>query len=110
MTELDVDAHIKNYWQKIEEAGVIDENFKKWEYERYGGSRTEFYSPDDDHPMRLALYLSFMDVTPLEEAMKPYYKRLNSVKYLASMGRTMIFMKIKQTTPDGVANHLITHP
>ena len=21
MTELDVDAHIKNYWQKIEEAG-----------------------------------------------------------------------------------------
>ena len=110
MTELDVDAHIKNYWQKIEEAGVIDEKFKKWEYERYGGSRTEFYSPDDDHPMRLALYLSFMDVTPLEEAMKPYYKRLNSVKYLASMGRTMIFMKLEQLTPDGMANYLITHP
>ena len=28
MSELDVDACIKNYWQKIEEAGVIDENFK----------------------------------------------------------------------------------
>jgi len=110
MTELDVDAHIKNYWQKIEEAGVIDEKFKKWEYERYGGSRTEFYNPDDDHPMRLALYLSFMDVTPLEEAMKPYYKRLNSVKYLASMGRTIIFMKLRQMTSNGMANHLITHP
>ncbi|HEC90013.1 MAG TPA: hypothetical protein ENI44_05480 [Thermoplasmatales archaeon] len=42
--------------------------------------------------------------------MKPYYKRLRSVKYLASMGRTIIFMKIKQMTPDGVANHLKTHP
>ena len=110
MSELDVDAHIKNYWLKIEEAGVIDEKFKKWEYEKYGGSRTEFYNPDDDHPMRLALYLSFMDVTPLEEAMKPYYKRLNSVKYLAPMGRTIIFMKLEQLTPDKMANHLITHP
>ena len=110
MSELDVDAHIKNYWQKIEEAGIIEEHFITWEYEKFGGSRTEFYNPDDDHPIRLALYLSFMDVTPLEEAMKPYYKRLNSVQYLASMGRTMIFMKIKEMTPDGVANHLITHP
>jgi hypothetical protein len=110
MTELDVDAHIKNFRQKIEEAGVIDEKFKKWEYEKFGGSRTEFYNPDDDHPMNLSLFLSFMDVTPLEEAMKLYYKRLKSVKYLAPMGRTIAFMKIKQMTPDGVANHLITHP
>jgi len=110
MTELDVDARIKNFRQKIEEAGVIDEKFKKWEYEKFGGSRTEFYNPDDDHPMNLSLFLSFMDVTPLEEAMKLYYKRLKSVKYLAPMGRTIAFMKIKQMTPDGVANHLITHP
>ena len=26
------------------------------------------------------------------------------------MGRTMIFMKIKEMTPDGMVNHLITHP
>jgi hypothetical protein len=110
MSELDVDAHLKSFWKKIEEAGVIDEKFIKWEYEKYGGSRTEFYNPDDSHPMILSLFLSFMDVTPLEEAMKPYYKRLYSVQYLASMGRTLIFMKIKQMTPDGVANHLITHP
>jgi len=107
---LDVDAYIKNFGRKIEEAGVIDEHFLTWEYEKYGGSRTEFYNPDDDHPMRLALYLSFMDVTPLEDAMKLYYKRLKSVRYLASMGRTIIFMKIKQMTPDGMVNHLITHP
>jgi len=110
MTELDVDAHIKIFRQKIEEAGVIDEKFNKWEYEKFGGSRTEFYNPDDSRPMSLSLFLSFMDVTPLEEAMKPYYKRLYSVQYLAPMGRTMIFMKIKQMTPDGVANHLKTHP
>ena len=110
MTELDMDAHIKNFRQKIEEAGVIDEKFKKWEYEKFGGSRTEFHNPDDNHPMSLSLFLSFMDVTPLEEAMKPYYKRLKSVKYLAPMGRTITFMKIKQMTPDGVANHLKTHP
>jgi len=110
MSELDVDAHIKNFRQKIEEAGIIDEKFKKWEYEKFGGSQTEFYNPDDSHPMSLSLFLSFMDVTSLEEAMKPYYKRLYSVQYLASMGRTMIFKKIKQMTPDGVANHLKTHP
>ena len=110
MSELDVDAHIKNFGQKIEEAGIIDEYFLTWEYEKYGGSRTDFYNPNDDNPMRLALFLSFMDVTSLEEAMKPYYKRLKSVKYLASMGRTMIFMKIKEMTPDGMVNHLITHP
>jgi len=110
MPELDVDAHIKNFRQKIEEAGVIDEKFKKWEYEKFGGSQTEFHNPDDSQPMSLSLFLSFMDVTPLEEAMKLYYKRLNSVQYLASMGRTMIFKKIKQMTPDGMANHLKTHP
>jgi hypothetical protein len=110
MPELDVDAHIKNFRQKNEEAGIIEEHFITWEYEKYGGSRTEFYNPNDNHPMRLALYLNFMDVTPLEDAMKPYYRRLKSVKYLASMGRTMIFMKIKEMTPDGMVNHLITHP
>lgn len=110
MSEIDVDAHIKNYWKKIEEIGISDERIRVWEYERYGGSRTEFYNPDDNNPMRLALYLSFLDVTPLEEAMKPYYKRLNSVQYLVSMGRTLIFMKIRQLTPDGMAYHLKTYP
>ena len=110
MSELDVDAHIKEYWYKIEEGSVIDENFKKWEYEKYGGSRTEFYSPDYHHPMGLVLYLSFMDVTQLEETMKQYYKWLGSVKYLDSMERTIPFMKLKQITPDGMANYLITHP
>ncbi len=83
MWELDVDAHIKNYWKKIEKAGadVSEKQFKQWECEKYGGSRTDFYNPDDDHPMRLPLFLSFMDVTPLDDAMKPYYKRLKSVKY-----------------------------
>jgi hypothetical protein len=60
--------------------------------------------------MRLALYLSFLDVTPLEEAMKLYYRRLNSIQYLAPMGRTFIFMKIHQLTPDGMAHHLKTYP
>ena len=73
MPELDVDAYIKNYGQEIEEAGVIEEQFLTWEYEKFGGSRTEFRNPDDGHPMRLSLFLSFMDVTPLEEAMKSYY-------------------------------------
>ena len=84
MWELDVDAHIKNYWKKIEEAGavVFEKQFKQQGYEKYGGSRTDFYNPDDSRPMRLPLFLSFMDVTPLEDAMKPYYKRLKSVKYL----------------------------
>lgn len=107
---MDVDAHIKNYRQKIEEIGISDERIKAWEYEKYGGSRTDFYNPDANHPMRLALFLSFMDVTPLEEAMKPYYKRLNSIQYLDSMGRTLIFMKIRQLTPDGMAHHLKTYP
>ena len=94
--ELDVDAHIKNYWKKIDEAGaaLFEKRFNEWEQKKYGGSRIDFYNPDDDHPMRLALFLSFMDVTPLEEAMKHYYRRLNSVRYLGSMGRTIIFMKL----------------
>lgn len=106
---MDVDAHIINFRKKIEEADILDERIKAWEYEKYGGSRTEFYNPDDNHPMRLALFLSFLDVTPLEEAMKPYYKRLNSIQYLDSMGRTLIFMKIQQVTPDGMAHHLKTY-
>lgn len=110
MSEMDVDAHIKNYWKKIEEAGISDEFIETWEYEKYGGSRTEFYNPCGSHPMRLALYLSFLAVTPLEEAMKPYYKRLSSIQYLASMGRTVIFMKIRQMTPDGMAYYLKTYP
>lgn len=112
MCELDVDAHIKSYWKKIDEAGgsLFEQRFKEWEEEKYGGSRTDFYNPDDDYPMRLALFLSFMDVTPLEEAMKPFYNRLASVKYLGSMGRTLVFMKLKQLTPDQTVNHLKTHP
>jgi len=112
MRDLDVDAHIKNYWKKIDEAGsaVLEQQFNEWEYKKYGGSRTAFYNPDDDHPMRLASFLSFMDVTPLEEAMKPCYNRLKSVKYLGSMGRTLIFMKLKHFTPSQTVNYLKTHP
>ncbi len=110
MQEWDILQQIKNHWQKIEQIYAIDDHIKAAELEKYGGSRTEFYNPDDSHPMRLALYLSFLDVTPLEEAMKPYYRRLKSVKYLASMGRTLIFMKIHQLTPDAMAHHLKTYP
>jgi hypothetical protein len=110
MQEGDALQQIKNYRQKIEHFYAIDEHIRTIEREKYGGSRTEFYNPDDTCPMRLALYLSFLDVTPLEEAMKPYYKRLKSVQYLASMGRTMIFMKVRQLTPDGMAHHLKTYP
>ncbi|MGF3554976.1 MAG: hypothetical protein ACQXXF_06890, partial [Thermoplasmatota archaeon] len=46
----------------------------------------------------------------MEEAMKPYYKRLKSVQYLGPMGRTLIFMKIHQLTPDAIAHHLRTYP
>ena len=35
MPELDVDAYIKNFRQKIEKAGVIEEHFLTWEYEKY---------------------------------------------------------------------------
>ena len=112
MWELDVDAHIKNYWKKIDEAGAtfFEKQFNDWEYRKYGGSRTDFYNPDDDHPMRLALFLSFLDVTPLEEAMKQFYRRPASIKYLGSMGRTLIFMKVKQFTPSQTVNYLKTHP
>ena len=110
MQEGDVLQQIKNYRQKIEQFYGLDEHFRAVEIEKYGGSRTEFYNPDDSHPMRLALFLSFLDVTPLEEAMKLFYRRLNSIQYLASMGRTFIFMKIRQLTPDGMAHHLKTYP
>jgi len=112
MCERDVDAHIKSYWKKIDEAGgsLFEQRFEEWEQQKYGGSRTEFHDPDDTHPMRLSLFLSFMDVTILEEAMKPFYKRIGSVKYLGSMGRTIVFMKIKQLTPDQTVNFLKTHP
>jgi len=110
MQEGDVLQQIKNHWQKIEQFFAIDEHIRAAEIEKYGGSRTEFYNPDDSHPMRLALYLNFLDVTPLEKAMKPYYRRLKSVQYLAPMGRTLIFMKIHQLTPDGMAHHLKTYP
>lgn len=78
--------------------------------EKYGGSRTEFYSPDTDNPMKLTLFLSFLDVTVLEDAMKPFYKRQASIKYLGSMGRTLVFMKVKGLTPDKTVNYLKTHP
>ncbi|MDG6228928.1 MAG: hypothetical protein QCH96_03065 [Candidatus Thermoplasmatota archaeon] len=109
MCERDVDAHIKSYWKKIDDAGgsLFEQRFKEWEQQKYGGSRTEFHDPDDTHPMRLSLFLSFMDVTILEEAMKPFYKRIGSVKYLGSMGRTIVFMKLKQLTPDQTVNFLL---
>jgi hypothetical protein len=110
MQEGDVLQQIKNFRQKIEHFYASEEHFRTVEIERYGGSRTEFYNPDDSRPMRLALFLSFLDVTPLEEAMKPYYKRLKSVQYLGPMGRTLIFMKIHQLTPDAIAHHLRTYP
>jgi hypothetical protein len=112
MWDLDVDAHIKNYWKKIDEAGAafFEKQLNDWEYGKYGGSRTNFYNPDDDHPMRLALFLSFLDVSPLEEAMKQFYHRPASIKYLGSMGRTLIFMKVKQFTPGRTVNYLKTHP
>jgi len=110
MPELDVDAYIKNCWKKIKEADVIDERLTSWDYEKYGGSKTEFCNPDDDHPMQTALFLSFLDTTLFAEAMKPYYKRLKSVRYLGSMGLTFVFMKITEQTPDQVANYLKTHP
>jgi len=112
MWDLDVDAHIKNYWKKIDEAGAtfFEKQFNEWEYRRYGGSRTDFYNPNDDHPMKLALFLSFLDVTPLEEAMKQFYRRPASIKYLGSMGRTLIFMKVKHFTPGQTVNYLKTHP
>jgi hypothetical protein len=110
MQEGDVVQQIKNHWYKIEQCYAIDEHIRTVEIEKYGGSRTDFCDPADSHPMRLALYLSFLDVTPLEEAMSPYYKRLSGVRYLASMGRTLIFMKIHQLTSDGMAHHLKTYP
>jgi len=112
MWDWDVDAHIKNYWKKIDEAGAafFEKQLNELEYRKYGGSRTEFYNPDDDHPMRLALFLSFLDVTPLEEAMKQFYRRPASIKYLGSMGRTLVFMKVEGWTPGQTVNYLKTHP
>jgi len=77
MWDLDVDAHIKNYWKKRDEAGTafLERRFNEWELGKYGGSRTGFYNPDIDNPMKLTLFLSFLDVTVLEDAMKPFYKR-----------------------------------
>lgn len=111
MWDLDVDAHIKNYWKKIDEAGTafLEKQFNEWELEKYGGSRTDFYNPDDNHPMRLALFLSFLDVAQLEHVMKLFYKRQASIKYLGSMGRTLVFMKLKRFTPGQTVNYLKTH-
>lgn len=112
MWDWDADAHIKNYWKKIDKAGLtfLERRFNECELEKYGGSRTEFYSPDDEHPMRLSLFLSFMDVTPLEDVMKQFYRRHASIKYLGSMGRMLVFMKLKNFTPGQTVNYLKTHP
>lgn len=110
MQEVDILQQIKNYRLRIEHFYGTEERSNTAEIEKYGGSRTEFCNPDDTHPMRLALFLSFLDVTVLEEMMKPYYKRLKSVQYLGPMGRTFVFMKIRQLTPDGMAHHLKTYP
>lgn len=110
MQERDIDQHIKTYWKKIEQLYAIDEHIRALEIERFGGSRTEFHNPSDDQPMQTALYLSFLDTTLFAEAMKPFYKRLKSIRYLESMGLTFVFMKITDQTPDKVANYLKTHP
>jgi len=112
MWDLDVDTHIKRYWKKRDEAGAafLEKRFNELELEKYGGSRTEFYNPDTDNPMKLTLFLSFLDVTVLEDAMKPFYKRQASIKYLGSMGRTLVFMKVKGLTPNKTVNYLKTHP
>lgn len=110
MQERDIDQQIKIYWKKIEQLHAIDEHIKTLEFEKFGGSRTEFYNPTDEKPMQTALYLSFLDTTLFAEAMKPYYKRLKSVRYLESMGLTFVFMKITEQTPDQVSNYLKTHP
>jgi len=110
MQEGDIDQQIKNYWKKIEQLHAIDDHIRTLEIERYGGSRTEFYNPTDDKPMQTALYLSFLDTTLFAEAMKPFYKRLKSVRYLESMGLTFVFMKITEQTPDQVSHYLKTHP
>jgi hypothetical protein len=110
MQERDIDQQIKNYRQKIEQLYAIDDHIRALEIERFGGSRTEFHSPSDDQPMQTALYLSFLDTTLLVEAMKPFYKRPKSIRYLGSMGLTFVFMKITEQTPDKVANYLKTHP
>jgi hypothetical protein len=110
MQEIEIDQQIKNYRQKIEQLYAIDDHIRNLEVERYGGSRTEFHNPSDDQPMQTALYLSFFDTTPFVEAMKPFYKRLRSVRYLGSMGLTFVFMKITEKSPDKMANYLKTHP
>jgi len=110
MNEVDIDTQIKNFRERFDEWSTNEERVKAWELERFGGSRAEFYNPDDKNPMRLALFLSFMDSKTIEDEMKPYYIRLESVKYLGSMGRTFVFMKIKQLSPDGVSAHLKTYP
>ena len=110
MQEGDIDQQIKNYRQKIEQLYAIDDHIKALEIERFGGSRTEFHNPDDKQPMQTALYLSFFDTTPFVEAMKPFYKRLGSVRYLESMGLTFVFMKITEKSPGKMANYLKTNP
>ncbi|MBI4739766.1 hypothetical protein HY772_09610 [Candidatus Woesearchaeota archaeon] len=110
MSEMDVDAQIKNYWQRIEQWSNNDEVLRKLEEERYGGSRTKFHNPEDEHPMQTALYLGFLDTTPLKEAMMPFYRRVGSVQYLESMGLTFVFMKVTGKSPDATANYLKTHP
>lgn len=110
MQERDIDQHIKTYGEKIEQLYAIDDHIRALEIERFGGSRTEFHNPSDDQPMQTALYLSFFDITPFVEAMKPFYKRLRSVRYLGSMGLTFVFMKITEKSPDKMANYLKTHP
>ena len=112
MWDWDVDAHIKNYGKKIDKAALalFEKQFNRSELEKYGGSRTDFYNPDDGHPMKLSLFLSFMDVTPLEDAMRLFYRRQASIKYLGSMGRTLVFMKVTGLTPGKTVNYLKTHP
>lgn len=112
MWDWDIDAHIKNHWKKIDEAGAafLERRFNEWELEKYGSSRTEFYNPNTDNPMKLTLFLNFLDITVLEDAMKLFYRRQASIKYLGSMGRTLVFMKVKGLTPGKTVNYLKTHP
>ena len=109
MHEIDVDAQIKNYWNKFKELDTNEERIRIWEFDRYGGSTTDFYNPDDEKPMRLTLFLSFLDTAEIEDVMKTFYKRLKSIKYLKSMALTIVFKKIKGLSDDGVSNYLKTH-
>jgi len=52
--ELDVDAHIKNYWKKIDEAGaaLFEKRFNEWEQNQYfqRGNRDKYKNKMPNRP------------------------------------------------------------